>query len=144
MGAREHSLHNTWCKYKEIQTIVWSNLMKNPSWSWLCICIYTFQAQSLMFSVHLIKFIDTVWWSEAGSSPIQVCCVHLRFDSASELMQVKDWTCTRVSMSLVLQFGVYFSLLVTVQYYFTLSSYILPLHELTDESLFEYWFCNID
>lgn len=100
--------------------------MKNPSWSWLCICIYTFQAQSLMFSVHLIKFIDTVWWSEAGSSPIQVCCVHLRFDSASELMQVKDWTCTRVSMSLVLQFGVYFSLLVTVQYYFTLSSYILP------------------
>lgn len=59
-------------------------------------------------------------------------------------MQVKDWTCTRVSMSLVLQFGVYFSLLVTVQYYFTLSSYILPLHELTDESLFEYWFCNID
>lgn len=21
MGAREHSLHNTWCKYKEIQTI---------------------------------------------------------------------------------------------------------------------------
>lgn len=80
-------------------------------------------------------------WIKSNSSLL--CAFEVLF-CLRELMQVKDWTCTRVSMSLVLQFGVYFSLLVTVQYYFTLSSYILPLHELTDESLFEYWFCNID